>query len=248
MNEKFTFFRSFYEAIKEIEDEGARLDLYEAICAYALEGEEVELTGVPRMLFTLIKPNIDASNKKRTGGATGGRKHEESKLAKDVKGSLRKSKKVAFQKEESKLTKNVKGSLQKSKKVASAKSASDKEKDKEKEKDKDKGLGNGLGSRRKDKNIGAFAPPTVQEVKAYCEKRRVQGHANRVDAEEFCDHYAAQDWLRANGRKITDWKACVRVWEKKPPKARSGTKFSYSGQRVYNMPEVERRLLAKGRS
>ena len=60
-----------------------------------------------------------------------------------------------------------------------------------------------------------FTPPTVDEVKAYCTERH-----NKVDAENFVDHYATNGWFRGK-TKIKDWKACVRTWEKgqqnKPP-------------------------------
>ena len=66
---------------------------------------------------------------------------------------------------------------------------------------------------RKDKR---FTPPTVDEVKAYCEERK-----NNVDAERFVDYYASQKWKKANGQPVADWKACIRTWEK-----RSGVKPS----------------------
>jgi len=61
-----------------------------------------------------------------------------------------------------------------------------------------------------------FTPPTIDEVKAYCTERH-----NRVDAENFVDHYEAANWFRGK-TKIKNWKACVRTWEKgqqqnKPP-------------------------------
>lgn len=54
-----------------------------------------------------------------------------------------------------------------------------------------------------------FVPPTVDEVKAYCAERK-----NNVDAERFIDYYSSQNWKKANGRPLEDWKAAVRTWEK----------------------------------
>jgi hypothetical protein len=54
-----------------------------------------------------------------------------------------------------------------------------------------------------------FVPPTIDEVKAYCEERK-----NNVDAERFIDYYSSQNWKKANGRPLEDWKAAVRTWEK----------------------------------
>ena len=58
-----------------------------------------------------------------------------------------------------------------------------------------------------------FTPPTLEEVKAYCDERK-----NNVDPERFIDYYASQKWKKANGRPVADWKACVRQWEKETKK------------------------------
>ena len=50
-------------------------------------------------------------------------------------------------------------------------------------------------------------PPTVEEVTAYCQKRK-----NGIDPQKFLDHYTASGWMR-NKTKIKDWMACVRTWE-----------------------------------
>lgn len=77
---------------------------------------------------------------------------------------------------------------------------SDKSKSKSIEIDKEKDINN----KRK-----RFTPPTIDEVKAYCEERH-----NTVDAERFIDYYSSQNWKKANGRPLEDWKAAVRTWEK----------------------------------
>ena len=54
-----------------------------------------------------------------------------------------------------------------------------------------------------------FISPTLSEVEAFCIQR-----ANKVDANEFIDHYTANGWMRGKV-KVKDWRACVRTWEKK---------------------------------
>lgn len=61
-----------------------------------------------------------------------------------------------------------------------------------------------LGKQKKSR----FAPPTVDEVRAYCAERR-----NNIDAEQFVDYYAARGWF-AGKQKMKDWKAAVRTWER----------------------------------
>jgi len=53
-----------------------------------------------------------------------------------------------------------------------------------------------------------FVPPSVDEVRAYCEERR-----NGIDAARFVDHYTANGWVRGK-TKVQDWRACVRYWER----------------------------------
>lgn len=87
--ESFVFYRSFYEAIKNL-DEKDQLGLYNAICEYSLEGKLTsELEGVIRAMFTLIKPNIDSTNAKYKAsvenGKKGGRPKKNSDNKKDKK-------------------------------------------------------------------------------------------------------------------------------------------------------------------
>jgi len=56
---------------------------------------------------------------------------------------------------------------------------------------------------------GRFTPPTVSEVKAYCDERK-----NTIDPQVFVDFYEANGWMRGKS-KIKDWKACVRTWEQR---------------------------------
>ena len=61
-----------------------------------------------------------------------------------------------------------------------------------------------------------FTPPTLAEVKAYCEER-----GNNVDPERFIDFYESKGWMIGKN-KMKDWKAAVRTWEKPmDPKKRS---------------------------
>ena len=65
--DSFIFYRSFYEAIKEIPPED-QLQVYKAISIYALEQKEISLTGIARAIFSLVKPQLDANYKKYENG------------------------------------------------------------------------------------------------------------------------------------------------------------------------------------
>lgn len=69
--EGFLFYRSFYEAIHSLPKKD-RLAAYEAVIEYALNGTEPELSGAPAAVFTLAKPNLDASKRKAESGKRGG--------------------------------------------------------------------------------------------------------------------------------------------------------------------------------
>lgn len=95
----------------------------------------------------------------------------------------------------------------------------DKDKDKDKEREEKRESGETPETPRAQKS-SRFKPPTVEEVRAYCEER-----GNGVDAQRFVDYYEAAGWKRGK-TPIKDWRACVRTWERqdKPaqrPAARS---------------------------
>lgn len=73
MRDSFIFYRSFYESISEIEDSD-RLQVYDALIKFALDGEEPELSGIASALFKAFKPQILANNRKYENGCKGGRK------------------------------------------------------------------------------------------------------------------------------------------------------------------------------
>ena len=56
---KFTFYRSWYEALKDLQPED-QLALWMAIISYALEDKEPELEGLPAELFALVRPVLDS--------------------------------------------------------------------------------------------------------------------------------------------------------------------------------------------
>lgn len=50
--------------------------------------------------------------------------------------------------------------------------------------------------------------PKIEDVKAYCAERK-----NKVDAQQWFDHYTSNGW-RVGRNPMKDWKAAVRTWEK----------------------------------
>ncbi len=69
--DSFVFYRSFFEAI-ELLDNQQSLNLIKAIGEYALNGQEIELEGVEKIVWTTIKPQLEANRKKYENGKKGG--------------------------------------------------------------------------------------------------------------------------------------------------------------------------------
>jgi hypothetical protein len=76
-----------------------------------------------------------------------------------------------------------------------------------------------------------FMPPTVEEVRTYCEERR-----NGIDAQAFVDHYTANGWKRGK-TPMKDWQAAVRTWENQ--RKQDGTKPTRGRYRSGDQPPVE---------
>jgi hypothetical protein len=77
--QSFIFYKSFYDAVKflSIEDRASVLD---AILLYQFEGSDMDISGVAKGMFTLIKPQLDANNKKYENGRKGGRPSQSDNL------------------------------------------------------------------------------------------------------------------------------------------------------------------------
>lgn len=67
----FCFYRSFYDAIKALPKK-YQAQALDAVLAYGLDGTEpTEADGVTQAIFALIRPQIDANNKRYTNGRKG---------------------------------------------------------------------------------------------------------------------------------------------------------------------------------
>lgn len=77
------------------------------------------------------------------------------------------------------------------------------EKTKEKTKTEEK-----EGTKKRVISAPRFTPPSVSEVREYCQER-----GNAVDAERFVDFYSAKGWMVGKNH-MKDWRAAVRTWER----------------------------------
>lgn len=67
MRDSTIIYRSFYEAIIELPEKN-QAEVWKAIFEYSLNFEEIELTGLSKTIFTLIKPQLEANIKRYQNG------------------------------------------------------------------------------------------------------------------------------------------------------------------------------------
>lgn len=167
-----------------------------AMIAYASTGEIPNFEGNERFIWPTIQAQIDRDiaayekrcEKNRVNGAKGGRPRKQTDLNETQKTER-------FSEE--------------------PKKANDNDNDKDKDIDKDNDIlresdvtvcsDELTGKKKKSKS---FVPPTVEEVREYCEERN-----NGVDPEMFVNFYSAKGWMIGKN-KMTSWKNAVITWER----------------------------------
>jgi hypothetical protein len=74
---QFTFYESFYSALRRIKKKQDRADAYDLICEYALYQKEPNMENLPdsvSIAFELLRPVLDSARKKASNGKQGGSK------------------------------------------------------------------------------------------------------------------------------------------------------------------------------
>ena len=73
LQDSMIFYKSFFDAINNVDDKEVQLQVYKAIFEFSLLEQEPELDGLAYTLFILIKPQLSANLKRREDGRKGGR-------------------------------------------------------------------------------------------------------------------------------------------------------------------------------
>lgn len=94
-----------------------------------------------------------------------------------------------------------------SKHTASTSQAEAKQEASTSQRNKEQGTRN-IEQKNKEPVVVAFRPPTLDEVKEYCNERN-----SGISAEHFYDYYSSNGW-QVGRTKMKDWKAAVRTWER----------------------------------
>lgn len=72
MRDSVLFYRSFWEAVKELPPEPFK-ESVKAIMEYGLNEKEPETSGIEKTVYHMAKPQIDANNRRYQNGTKGGR-------------------------------------------------------------------------------------------------------------------------------------------------------------------------------
>lgn len=194
----FIFYESFRSAMKGLPAE-TQLRLYHALADYALYDIEPDFSddGIALGFFTLMRPQIDANNRKRDAGLRGGRPARPTAEESDEY-----QQGAALKQSENQSETNAKPNDNQAVTMGEPK-------EKEKAKVKAKANGNGKENAKAfcaDKPR-RFTKPTVADIAEYCRER-----GNGVDPQRFFDYNEAKGW-RVGNQPMQDWQAAVRTWE-----------------------------------
>lgn len=224
MRESIVFYRSFYEAIKELPAEEFR-NAVMAIMEYGLNDSEIDTSGVAKAILIMAKPQIDKNNKRYENGLRGGTKPKQNQNGTKTEPNPNQT----VTKVEP--TPNQNGTKAEPKRTNPEPNDNDNVND------------NVNDIKESEEKKPRFYPPTLEELKKY-----IADNKYNVDPERFIDYYTANGWTVGKNR-MKDWKAAVRNWDRSQKsggrmrqESTAKTKFSNFEQRSYDYTALESAL------
>lgn len=224
MRESIVFYRSFYEAIKELPAEEFR-NAVMAIMEYGLNDSEIDTSGVAKAILIMAKPQIDKNNKRYENGLRGGTKPKRNQNETNPEPNPNRT----VTKVEP--TPNQNGTKAEPKRTNPEPNDNDNVND------------NVNDIKESEEKMPRFYPPTLEELKKY-----IADNKYNVDPERFIDYYTANGWTVGKNR-MKDWKAAVRNWDRSQKsggrmrqESTAKTKFSNFEQRSYDYTALESAL------
>lgn len=176
--EYFKVFHSYLKSIEPLND-AERGRLFTAMLEYSITGVEPKLNGNERFIFPTMKANLDRE-------------------VESYRNTV----------EANRLNGRKGGRPSKPKESEKSHSVFEKPKESEKSQDKDKDKDNTPPISPSKRGMERFVPPTVDEVREYCQAR-----GNGIDPETFVAFYASKGWMVGKNH-MKDWKQAVITWEK----------------------------------
>lgn len=183
-NGNFIFYQSWADAIGDLPDK-TRLNVYDAIVKYAKTGIQPEMDELSKLAFKFIRADIDTAKAKYNERCRKNRENIEKRWNKNESNCIQPNTSVY-----ERIQANTNGY-----------ETIPNNNDNDNKNDNNKIIVKGKTQR--------FSPPTIDELKSYCQERK-----NNVDAERFFNFYEMKGWM-VGKNKMKDWKAAVRTWEGK---------------------------------
>ena len=85
MRDAFVFYRSFAKVFRNLSNNEQKVNFINIVLDYALDDKAPESDGLLETMFELIKPQIDANNRRYDNGKKGGRPKKEDEMTMDEK-------------------------------------------------------------------------------------------------------------------------------------------------------------------
>lgn len=178
------FYRSFYEAIKELPERN-QVEVLRAICEFGFDGSEPEISGLSKTIWILIKPNLQANRKKWESGSKAKTKQSKSKTEAKPKQTR------------SKVEANVYVDV-----------------DVDGNEDKDKDVNeNGLMVLSAKVPKPKFIKPSVQDISLYIQSREPMANKDLIIqfAEKFWNFYESNGW-KVGKNPMKSWQSAIGTW------------------------------------
>lgn len=174
---------------------------YTAILEYLAYGIEPEVGGTALAVITAIRPSLDESRNKRVAGL---KSAEVRKTKADTtneqnrKNQMNRTPKIEGTEPQKSNEQNSDSAMNRTPKIEGTKSKGNS--------NKKEGIPNGIP--KKEKSCSKNHKPTVEEVAAYVAEHGLA----HVNPETFVSYYASQNWKKANGQALSDWKIACSGW------------------------------------
>ncbi len=206
-NNSFIFYRSFYEAVAELEDRELAACM-RALCEYGLNDVERCDSMIAEIVLKMAKPQMDANLERRKNGSKGGRPKatEQKKNHRFSEGGAEENHRLEEE--------TAAGAEEKPNE-----NGNENENEKGNEKENGNGNGNGKGRASTPAETTTFSPPSLTEVSGYC---REMGYG--IDAAHFIDYYTGNGWMVGKNR-MQDWKAVIRNWARQDAEKQKGAAY-----------------------
>lgn len=204
----FAFYRSFYEAILEL-DEKQQLEMYKVIIEYALNDIEPELVGFKSVVFKLIKPQIDSAAARYDRCVENGKKGGNP--------NLKKGKPNPYYSQNVN-TKDNQGHNQEITKKITKGQPRDNLNENDNVNDND----------NVDENVNDNVSCLSISLSSLSSFITLKGL--NVDAEKFYNYYNDRGWKDKNGKEV-DWQKSLQMWHDNELKKQTGYKSGYAGIR-----------------